>query len=76
MLTHQSSTLKKHAVVLPLPLLAKTWLNLAKGQFYIPSITEGKRKTVKMKTVILALVSILLLSLLAEILIPHQYPHI
>ena len=72
-LTQTSLVLKDYAEVLPLFLLTKTWLNLGKGHFYIPSITEGKLETVKMKTVILALISIIILSLLAEILIPHQY---
>ena len=60
-LPKQSSTLKNHAQVflVPLSLLAKTWLNLAEGQYFIPSLTEALLIIMKMKTVILALVSII-----------------
>ena len=62
--------LKFFIFLVPLSLLARMWLNLAEGQFFIPSIKEET-----LKTVILALISIIIiLPFLAE-MIPHQYRH-
>ena len=67
--------LKFFIFLVPLSLLARMWLNLAEGQFFIPSIKEETLITIKTKTVILALISIIIiLPFLAE-MIPHQYRH-
>lgn len=67
--------LKFFIFLVPLSLLARMWLNLAEGQFFIPSIKEETLITIKTKTVILALISIIIiLPFLAEV-IPHQYRH-
>ena len=53
----------------------KTWLNLADGWYFISSIMEVTLIIMKMKTMILAWVSIIIiLPLLAEI-IHHHYSH-
>ena len=67
--------LKFFIFLVPLSLLPRMWLNLAEGQFFIPSIKEETLITIKTKTVILALISIIIiLPFLAE-MIPHQYRH-
>ena len=64
-LPQQLSALKNHAEVAHFPgtpvSTDKNVLNLAEGQFFILSIMEVMLITVKMKTVILALISIIII---------------